>query len=507
MLKSLTRTLAFLSNWTAWVVRQPSMLLTMIVGPFIILGLFAFSNAAAGVRAEVIVVSPQNDGGEVAVPPETLQQYFNVATETDNVEWARQELRERRVSALILLPQDPRQQLAQGRQVEITVETNEIDPISLAFLRADLRGQVAELNKLAQTQGLERVKSEAARANQRFDSSLGKLDGVESNADNPEVARQSARELDGELAPALDTVPGIASAARASTLLLPSEQAQPVLQEATEAQNTAAAARATMLALRAETESPAPDPGRIRQLSSQLREQINSLKSHIDAVRQVPTTAVVAPFEGEVQQIAAYQPTLITYFAPAALALLLQHFAVTLAALSMVRARLLGMVEFWRLAPVQPSEVVAGNYFSYGLLAFLTWGVLTLGVIYLLGVPVLGDIWLLVGAAALLILASLGIGFIISLLAGNEQQAAQLAMLVLLASVFLSGFVRPLDAIQMPVRLASYLLPASFGIELFQDLMLRGAVAHNWFFLALGALALGGIALTLLLFRRELRPT
>ena len=266
-------------------------------------------------------------------------------------------------------------------------------------------------------------------------------------------------------------------------------------------------AKTTLAALRAETESPAPNPARMRELSGQLRGQVNSLKGHMDAVRNVPTTAIVAPFEGQVQQIAPYQPTLITYFAPAALALLLQHFAVTLASLSMVRARLLGMVEFWRIAPVNAGEVVAGNYFSYGLLAFLTWGVLTLAVVYVIGVPVLANPWLLVGAALLLILASLGIGFIISLLAGNEQQAAQLAMLVLLASVFLSGFVRPLDAIQMPVRLASYLLPASFGIELFQDLMLRGAVAHAWYFAALGALTLAGLAFTLLLFRRELRPT
>ena len=228
MPRSITRSLAFMSNWTAWVVRQPSMILTMIVGPFLILALFAFSNAAAGVRANVYVIKPKTDSGAVAVSPEALRQYFNVLGETDDVDWARQQLRERKANALIVMPDDPRQQLSQGKQVEITVETNEIDPISLAFMRADLRGQVAELNKSAQTQGVERTKSEALKANQRFDSSLVKLDALDANADNAAAARQSSRDVDTELSPALDTVPGIAAAARASTLLLPAEQAQPV---------------------------------------------------------------------------------------------------------------------------------------------------------------------------------------------------------------------------------------------------------------------------------------
>ncbi|MCL4465812.1 MAG: hypothetical protein M1389_07285 [Chloroflexi bacterium] len=90
MLKPVVKALAFMSNWTAWVIRQPSMLLTMIVGPFIILALFAFSNAAQGVRA-------------------------NVVADTQDAAWARQQLRERKVDAVLVLPPDPRQALAQGK--------------------------------------------------------------------------------------------------------------------------------------------------------------------------------------------------------------------------------------------------------------------------------------------------------------------------------------------------------------------------------------------------------
>ena len=46
---------------------------------------------------------------------------------------------------------------------------------------------------------------------------------------------------------------------------------------------------------------------------------------------------------------------------------------------------------------------------------------------------------------ALLSFASLGLGLLISTIVDSERQAVQLSMLVLLASVFFSGFVLPLD--------------------------------------------------------------
>ena len=79
-------------------------------------------------------------------------------------------------------------------------------------------------------------------------------------------------------------------------------------------------------------------------------------------------------------------------------------------------------------------------------------------------------------------------------------------MLVLLGSVFLSGFVQPLESIQFPVRYSSFLLPATFGIQLFQDVMLRGIAGQSWYYGALAALSTIGLVLVIVLFRHELRP-
>jgi ABC-2 type transport system permease protein len=73
-----------------------------------------------------------------------------------------------------------------------------------------------------------------------------------------------------------------------------------------------------------------------------------------------------------------------------------------------------------------------------------------------------------------LIFTSLGIGFIISLISSTDTQAVQYAMIVLLTSVFFGGFILELHTLWQPVRLISWSLPATYGILLLRDIMLRG---------------------------------
>ena len=68
-------------------------------------------------------------------------------------------------------------------------------------------------------------------------------------------------------------------------------------------------------------------------------------------------------------------------------------------------------------------------------------------------------------AIALLLVASLGLGLFIAVVSDSERQAVQLSLLVLLASVFFSGFVLPIDEFTEPVRALAYMLPVTHGIR------------------------------------------
>src|SRR5688572_28309825 len=91
-----------------------------------------------------------------------------------------------------------------------------------------------------------------------------------------------------------------------------------------------------------------------------------------------------------------------------------------------------------------------------------------------LGVPMQGQ-WLnLAGVILLELFASLGIGFVISLLSKRDTQSVQFAMLMLLGSVLFSGFFTALYYFTAPVQALAYLLPVTYGIQLLQNVMLRG---------------------------------
>jgi ABC-2 type transport system permease protein len=219
----------------------------------------------------------------------------------------------------------------------------------------------------------------------------------------------------------------------------------------------------------------------------------------------MPPEIVAAPTRAVVENIAPAKPGVVQFFGTAVLALILQHMAATLIALSVVRERTTGMFELFRISPITTIEVIVAKLVAFGILcaaiALLTLVLLVSG----FGVPMLGDPALLAGIVALLILASLGLGLVIAGLSDSERQAVQLSLILLLASVFFSGFVLAIDEFNEPVKSLTSVLPVTHGIRLIGEIMLRGSVQSVWEVGALGALALVFCVVAWLLIRRSMR--
>ena len=99
---------------------------------------------------------------------------------------------------------------------------------------------------------------------------------------------------------------------------------------------------------------------------------------------------------------------------------------------------------------------------------------------------------------------SLGLGLLISIVSDSERQAVQLSLLVLLASVFFSGFVLPISEFNDPVRIAAHAIPVTSAIPLIQDVMLRGTIREPWLAGLLAAIALSLLVACWLLLRRSM---
>ena len=219
----------------------------------------------------------------------------------------------------------------------------------------------------------------------------------------------------------------------------------------------------------------------------------------------VPPEVIARPATAETENIAPTEPNVLSFFGPAVFALVIQHLAVTLTALSMIRERLSGQMDRFRVAPVSSMELLIGKYLAYAFLSLAVTGVVGALLVFVLGVPMLGGWPMFLGIVLLLTFASLGVGLLISLVADSERQAVQLSMLILLASVFFSGFVLPVSDFAEWTQYIAYALPVTHGIATLQDHMLRGAVSQPWM---LGVLAGIGVLLytvSLVRLRRILR--
>jgi len=219
----------------------------------------------------------------------------------------------------------------------------------------------------------------------------------------------------------------------------------------------------------------------------------------------IPADVVSAPTEARLVNLAPQAPTVTSFFGPAVLALILQHLAVTLVSMSLVRERSSGVMELFRISPVTASEVLTGKVLAFGLLGFVVAGLTMVLLVNVLGVPSIADTGSLALVFGLLLLASLGLGLLIAVVSDSERQAVQLALLTLLASVFFSGFVLSIDQFTPPVRALAYALPVTHGIRLLQDLMLRGTTNNLWEFGALAAIAAVTLVAAWALLRRNMR--
>ena len=265
-------------------------------------------------------------------------------------------------------------------------------------------------------------------------------------------------------------------------------------------------ARTTLGSIRTMAGDVASSVGEARAAgAAELTSAVEQLDSQLSQLQSVDPAVLVQPFVGTTR-VALDEPVGITdFFAPAAIALLVQHLGVTFGALTFVRDRALGLFEVLRVGPVTALQSLLGKYVAYTMIGAVVAAALAALVVLGLDVPLVGTVGWVAGVLALVLVSSLGIGFVASLLAGSDSQAVQFAMIVLLASLFFGGFFLDLERLTYPVEAISLVLPVRYGISALQDVMLRGIAPSTFDLTGLVTLTVVGFGMSWMLLRRRLR--
>ena len=160
---------------------------------------------------------------------------------------------------------------------------------------------------------------------------------------------------------------------------------------------------------------------------------------------------------------------------PGLVAILLTFSGTLLAAYAIVRERERGTLEQLMVTPASPIGVILGKLLPYLVLGFVQLLLILALMTFAFGVPIHGNLALLLSLSFVYLFALLSLGLLVSSRAKTQMEATQLAQMFLLPSIMLSGYIFPLSALPGPLRYVSQILPATHFIAIARGIIIRGA--------------------------------
>jgi ABC-2 type transport system permease protein len=489
------RILAINVRWRGELVRQSSLYALAVLGPFLLLGLFAVGFRFSAFRPTGILVTPVGspEGADLAHLPyvQGLEANIDIVSITTDERSALNRLRASDVDMVIVLPRTPVADVAHGQRATLSIYVSVVNPLLRIALYNAVNQQIAGVNDEAVAAAV------AAVQNQTRDllPQIAQLDTT--------IASIKPTDPPNEIAAKLSTV-------QAQLLDIRSRAA------AAEASQRGTAAEIYYAAIISETDQ-AIDA--IQQAETQVidrranlsalfdaQQRVHALHDFLDEIDVIPARTIAIPFTARITNLATGSDDLTNFYGPAALALLLQHLAITLAALSLVQERQLGTIESLAVSPASAGEVLLGRYLFYGLVTLGAGIVLSVLLVFGLHVPFTGAPLLYLLTLALLIWASTAEGFCLALITRSDAQAMQSIMLLLVGAIFFSGFIGPLRALSLPASALTYVFPLTYAIDALDHIMLLGTLPPLVDFIGPAALGIIFSVLAWWLFRRELAP-
>jgi ABC transporter DrrB family efflux protein len=204
-----------------------------------------------------------------------------------------------------------------------------------------------------------------------------------------------------------------------------------------------------------------------------------------------------------------YNPDLESarFFVPGLVGIILQIVLLFLTSFAIVRERERGTLEQLFVTPVGRLGLLLGKLIPYAAVGVVEMLIVLVAMVYLFQVPIRGSLPLLLGHGSLFIVTALAMGLLVSTLARTQLEAMQLAFLVMLPSVLLSGFMFPRSEMPLPIYVVTFAFPVTYFIEILRGVVLRGADAADVAPSALGLLLCCVVLLGLGLARFRKRLT
>jgi len=194
------------------------------------------------------------------------------------------------------------------------------------------------------------------------------------------------------------------------------------------------------------------------------------------------------------------------FIIPGIIAVIIMIAAAMLTSLVIAREFENGTMETIKSLPVSAGEFLMGKAIPYFLIGFTDVLISILMGQVLFGVVMKSSFWLMILASSIYLSVALALGLLISVVTKSQLLANQGAILLTyLPSLLLSNFVFPIVNMPKVLQLLTYIVPATYYIEILSGIYLRNlGLAHLWpSFLVMTVMCVILAALNYALVKRE----
>ncbi len=170
------------------------------------------------------------------------------------------------------------------------------------------------------------------------------------------------------------------------------------------------------------------------------------------------------------------------FIIPGIIAIIIMIAGAILTSLVIAREYENGTMETILSLPIRGGEFLIGKAVPYFFITLIDVLIAVFMGQVLFGVIMKSSFWLMVLASVIYIAVALSLGLLISIVTKSQLVANQMAILItFLPSMMLSNFVFPIENMPKVLQLVTYIVPATYFIDILNGLYLRNlGIAHLW---------------------------
>jgi ABC-2 type transport system permease protein len=228
--------------------------------------------------------------------------------------------------------------------------------------------------------------------------------------------------------------------------------------------------------------------------------------SLLDFLNRKGMREIKAPIEGRIRVWFNEDLESTHFIVPGIIAIIIMIVGALLTSLVIAREYENGTMETILSLPIRASEFLMGKAIPYFFIALIDVLVSIFMGQVLFGVVMKSSFWLMILASIIYLSVALSLGLFISVATKSQLVANQMAILITyMPSLLLSDFVFPVENMPKLLQLVTYVVPATYYIDILNGLYLRNLGLPNLWpsYLVLGFMFLILAAMNFALLKRE----